>query len=135
MSERFFDDHAPPMSIVLVHQAIRGYLLYDWAEVFRRDCHVIEKILVCGMLLIDLAEGLLELRVESFIVEIAGQIKEAAGEPVPHIAVDALSAISLDVLIDSLAEFLIAQRGAGDPENSKFFGEKSGASEVTKSRD
>src|SRR5581483_7081898 len=102
MSERLFDDHAPPMSIVLVHQAIRGYLLYDRAEVFGRDRHVIEKILVRGMLLIDLAEGLLQFRVQCFIVEIAGQIKEATGEPVPDIAVDALSAVSLDVVIDSL---------------------------------
>src|SRR5947199_4693704 len=135
MSERLFDDHAPPMSIVLVHQAIRGYLLYDWAKVFGRDRHVIEKILVCGMFLIDLGEGFLEFGVQSFIVEIAGQIKKATGEPVPDIAIDALSAVSLDVLINSLAEFLIAQLGTGHAEDGKFFGEQSGASEVVKSRD
>src|SRR5690242_21672260 len=120
MSERLFDDHAPPMSIVLVHEAIRGNLLYDGAEVFGSDRHVIEKILVRGMFLIDLGEGFLEFGVQSFIVEIAGQIIEAAGEPVPDIAVDALSAVGLDVFINSLAEFLIAQLGTGDAENSKL---------------
>src|SRR5437763_16224556 len=109
MYERLFDDHAPPMSIVLVHQAIRGYLLYEWAKVFGRDRHVIEKILVCGMLLTDFAEGFLALRVECFIVDIAGQIEEPAGEPAPDITVDAISAVRLDVLINSLAIFLIAQ--------------------------
>src|SRR6476469_4705154 len=105
------------MSIVLVHEANRGNLLYDGAEVFRRDRHVIEKILVRGMFLIDLGEGFLEFGVQSFIVEIAGQIIEAAVEPVPYIAVDALSAIGLDVFINSLAEFLFVFNDTATTEN------------------
>jgi len=55
------------------------------------------------MVLIHLRQEVLEFRIQLVVVKIACEVIEAAREPFPQIVVYTLSAVGLDVIVNSLS--------------------------------
>jgi hypothetical protein len=88
VAKRLFDDDAPPMAVLLGHQADFCQALDDVAEVVGRGGEV-EKIVAVGVvLLVDLGESLFQLFVGGGIVEISADVTDAADKPLPQIGID-----------------------------------------------
>src|SRR5208282_518849 len=135
VAEGFLDDYPPPVVVVLGHQSGVRELLDDRAEKSGRGGQVVEKVLMSPVILIDLVEKVVELRVEFVVFEVSGKVVETAGEPLPELVFGTFAAIGADVVVNPLAEFIGRQLGASHANHGELAGEQVGAGEVVERRD
>src|SRR5258708_10279098 len=97
VTEGFFDDHPAPMVAGLFHQTIGSKFLNYLAKVTGSRCQVIENVLVSRMVAVDLCQAVLDLEKDLVIVEVAGQVVEAAGKTLPCSILDAKPPVLSDL--------------------------------------
>ena len=107
--------------------------MYDGPEETGSGGEVVEEILVGGVILIDFGQEIFERRVEFVVAEVAGEIVEALGEPLPEIVFLAFAAVGLDVFMHALAEIFGRHRGAGHADYGEVAREQAGAGQVVES--
>src|ERR1700678_873609 len=112
------------MIVVLLHQPIGREFFDDRAEETWSRRHIVEKVLLGGVIAIDLGELIFYLRIEVVVLEIAGKIIKTPREAVPQRVVDAVAAVLLDVLIDPLAKVFVRYLRPGHAQNRELFREQ-----------
>ncbi len=122
-AERFFDDHPPPAA-VFFHQARRTQLFDHHREEAGRGCQIIEVIAARAMVFVHLGQKLVQFLVNLGVVEIAGDVVNAACEPVPQIGVDLGGGEVADFLADHVSELLAAHFVPGNPDHGEFLGKQ-----------
>src|SRR6185369_3107714 len=118
--KRFFDDHAPPMLFVFLHQPDFGEVLHAGAEKISGRRQIVHVIAVGRVLVVDLFERILQLEIKVFVAHVSTLIVQAANERLPDIGIHFVSGEFLDVFRDFLAEFLVRHGGAGHANHPEF---------------
>ena len=124
VAERLFDDHPPPVVVILLQQSSGRELFDNGPEETRSRRHIKEEILMGGVILIDLGQAIFDLRVKLIIVEIAGEVIEAAHEAFPGGVVDAIAAVLFHIFQDLLAEIFVRHLLAGHAQHRELLREQ-----------
>ena len=130
MAEGLFYDHAAPVAVVLLHQAVFGEVLHDRSESIRSSGQVVEVVSVSRVLLVDFGEQVFEIRIGLRVVEVARHVVHAAHKPLPQIGVDVTGGKLLHVLSDFFAIVVSGHGATGDADYGEFVREQFGARKV-----
>ena len=124
LTERFFDNHPPPLSVVLLRQARRAKLLHSRREKIWRRRQVKEIIPACAVFLIYVGQQLLQLLIRGRLLEITGEIVQPLGKPVPQTWVTGAHGELLHFLRQLFAKGLVRQTSTRDPYYGELLGQE-----------
>jgi len=134
VAEGFLDHHPTPVAVLLLHQSSTGKLLHDGPKVARSSGQVVQEVLVRRVVLVNFGEEVFQLGIKLGVAEVPRKIVEAGNEPLPEFVVDAIPAVSLDVVKDSLAEVIVRHLGARHTHHGKLAGKQSRPGQVVERR-
>ena len=129
-AEGLFENHPPPDGAVLLRQPGRAELLDDRRKELRRGGQVVEVVPLGAMRFVHLVQQFFEALVGLGIVDIAGQIVEAFGEPVPKLLVDRGGGELAQLGAHLLAELVVSHCAAREADDGEMLGKQAVAGEI-----
>src|SRR5260370_36010633 len=86
------------MAVLLLHQSSSGKLLHDRAKEIRSRGQIKKVVAVSGMVVVELLQSCLQLRVNILVVELGSDVIQAAREPLPDIGIDVAAGVTAAIL-------------------------------------